>query len=424
MGNNNKWGLYDPRAPRNVSPVALKSSVGYRFFTAGSWSSYGYHEFRHKSVRPTYVSSPLITLPGTTTKWRPPTAYERRVYSQITNQKYEMFGRLNGGGIGRRVEGPLNTTDFTNGATSSSKRAPFIRPDSDPYDDVDFANARSRAVTECLVKLGDQKADIGTALAELVKTTNHLADTAVDIWKSVKALKGRRWGELASILSKRRQFAPKVNPGMTAAKYWLEYSYAWMPLLMEAKGLYDLYQVQLEPAMLVHANRTVSWPTSFNVKMVGANWYDTYGSGTVRVKTESCCRLTGQLDSSAMRYAAQAGLTNPAAVLWEVVPFSFVIDWATPIGNVLQAASATRGLTFVGGSITQRYYASAFVTCDASSIGGAWSYTTVKEGQTEIYKFGMKRSKLSAFPRPLFYSKSPFSSSHVLSALALIRSLI
>lgn len=31
------------------------------------------------------------------------------------------------------------------------------------------------------------------------------------------------------------------------------------------------------------------------------------------------------------------GLTNPAAVAWEVIPYSFVIDWFIPVGSYLSA---------------------------------------------------------------------------------------
>jgi hypothetical protein len=364
----------------------------------------------------------VYTIPGTSSKGRRPTPYEREVYSQVTNTNaewywYSVYGHQ------YKVNTPLSTVDFINSMTQHKAR-PFIAPGGDPYRNVDFANALSRAITECLVKIGGNKVDTGTALAELGKTTSHLAQTGKDIWGSISALRGRRWSELLGILSKRSKYSPKINPGMTAARYWLEYNYAWKPLFNEAYGLYELLTEQLKPALLVHASRTISWPFEFHdVRLKGANWYNQSGSYSGKVKTESTVRLTGRIDNDFLR-TASAGFTNPAAIAWELVPYSFVIDWSLPIGNYLQAATATQGLAFVWGSSTQRYQAfgKARIFCDGDP-NDIWNFRTVVEGSAEMFKFGMQRVPLSGWPSPVLYAKSPLSSSHALSALALLRTL-
>lgn len=423
MGNNNKWGLYDPRAPRNVSPVTLYSDALDQFWINGTLADERPVEMRHNSRRERYASSPLYVVPGTTTIGRKPTQYSRTVFSQVTTSLVDIHG-INWYGGTRRIKSPLNTTDMTN-VMNEVKGGKFIVPNGEPYGDVDFANALNRAITECLIKIGDNKVDLGVAVAELGKTTVHLAKTATDLWETIRALKGGRWGRLLSILSKRSTLhSRKINPGMTAAKYWLEYNYAWQPLIQDAYGLMELVRLQLKPALLVHANRTVSWPTTLRGELQGYNWYNQNAKYEGKVKTESSCRLTGQIDSTAMRYAS-AGLTNPASILWELVPFSFVVDWSLPIGNYLQAATATRGLSFVWGSTTQRYFTRlrAEIGKTPDTWDGFWTYTLVQPGQAEVYKFGMERTPLNSFPMPVLYAKSPFSSSHAFSALALLRAL-
>lgn len=44
--------------------------------------------------------------------------------------------------------------------------------------------------------------------------------------------------------------------------------------------------------------------------------------------------------------ATTLGLTNPAAIAWELVPFSFVVDWFIPIGNFLNSWTDFLGLRF------------------------------------------------------------------------------
>lgn len=188
---------------------------------------------------------------------------------------------------------------------------------------------------------------------------------------------------------------------------------------MEAQGLVELVKLRLNPALLVHANRTIHTPLSLSLTgSYSDHWssvlYTLRGSG----KHEACCRLTGKIKSETLRYAVASGLANPAAILWELMPYSFVIDWSLPIGNYLQAASSTRGLDFVWGSVSHRIQTHTFV--DMRSQPGR---STLRPGYGELMKYGLNRRKLHDFPGPELYAKSPFSSSHIGSALALLRSL-
>lgn len=43
--------------------------------------------------------------------------------------------------------------------------------------------------------------------------------------------------------------------------------------------------------------------------------------------------------------ANQLGLINPATVAWEVVPFSFLVDWFLPVSRFLESQTDTLGLS-------------------------------------------------------------------------------
>ena len=52
-----------------------------------------------------------------------------------------------------------------------------------------------------------------------------------------------------------------------------------------------------------------------------------------------------------MRAAAQWNLgNNPLLTAWELVPYSFVVDWFIPIGDFLSQFSASHGLQYVSGT--------------------------------------------------------------------------
>lgn len=49
------------------------------------------------------------------------------------------------------------------------------------------------------------------------------------------------------------------------------------------------------------------------------------------------------------------GLTNPAALAWELFPLSFVIDWFIPIGSFLDGLSTSLGMEFRDGYMTKHF---------------------------------------------------------------------
>lgn len=416
--NSDPWGLYDPRAPGNVSPLTVWDTANRRSWGPAGSPSYETVQQKHDSIRPFYSKTRIQTLPSSSSKWRPPTNYERMVWSQVTSTNMVARDTLNW---------ILNTPLYTNEYVSNFMQTPIrpiqsvVHPRSRAIlDDVDFANDLARATTEALLKLKDQKAQVGASLAEAVKTVTHLAQTGKDLWGTYQALRHGKWSELLNILSKRSPLhRRKITAGKTAAQYWLEYNYAWKPLIGEAYGLFELLTQQLEPAMLVHGNRTIYRENEFQRTVQSGGAVGTKYFSRVKTRFGSTVRLTGRIDSTAMRLITQAGIINPLEVLWEVVPFSFVVDWSLPIGNVLQAADATNGLTFVGGSSTQRMQSHVNIDfTPAYTVRG-----TPVAGVAEIMKFHMVRKALTGFPKPLFYAKSPFSSSHLTSAIALLRQL-
>jgi hypothetical protein len=64
-------------------------------------------------------------------------------------------------------------------------------------------------------------------------------------------------------------------------------------------------------------------------------------------------RLDYVLANPALASLAQAGITNPLEVAWELVPFSFVADWFFPVGAYLGSLDADFGWSFKGGSVTR-----------------------------------------------------------------------
>jgi hypothetical protein len=127
-----------------------------------------------------------------------------------------------------------------------------------------------------------------------------------------------------------------------------------------------------------------------------------------------------------MRFAEPAalGFTNPLVVAWEVVPWSFVVDWFIPVGRYLEQLSATHGWTFYDGcrsDLVKTSTTGGYSSTRTRLIGGDLEVDARElSGTGSVYDtFG--RTVLSNFPIPdIPQFKSPVTMGHALNSIALL----
>lgn len=128
----------------------------------------------------------------------------------------------------------------------------------------------------------------------------------------------------------------RVRPGKQLANNWLEYHFGWEPLIKDIHQAVEVLQGGVPPARVkgkAARSKTVESHTSG------------IGSGTIWYWTHQvCCGAEVSVSNPNLWLANQMGLINPAVVAWELVPFSFVVDWFVPVGNFLSSFTTTAGL--------------------------------------------------------------------------------
>lgn len=182
----------------------------------------------------------------------------------------------------------------------------------------------------------------------------------------------------------------------------LEYHFAWTPLLDDINDSLSAFK-DAEDRLKSESTRSgyqiygerneVNWATvcPYNVNLV----YNAYGHIKCwwRVGNPFCAVL--------------ANLQNPAAFLWDAVPWSFIINWVANIGQWLDLQTATLGLEFVKGY--QTYYVKARAT--ASPTTGEWvSGNRLYKGvgvYPPLLHVSMQRRVLAGFPAPQLIIKKP-----------------
>lgn len=360
------------------------------------------------------TSNRRLPLEGTSSLWIPPSTYSRTV-TQLQLIRPGKYFRQRISGV-KEGDYQLNTAYF--GLWKD------VHPAwKDWYDSGEGMNllvnenTRGRLITECLLNLKDQKVNMGENLATAKQTFGLFARHGSTLFRSLIAARRGNWKDAFRHLGLSKKSYPV---GLGLSQRYLEYIYGVKPLMEDIYGAYELLNEQLKPALLVYARRVLREEAQRTVQADDLS-KDFKLSWTEHAKRRDKIQLVARVNSSVARDVSRAGLSNPSSLAWDLLPWSFVVDWAMPIGSVLAAADATRGLDFVGGYISRNGYRTSVQTA-LNRWSPRWSPT--EELMQVAFTRSNHREALGGFPRPVLYAKSPFSSSHLVTALALFRQLV
>lgn len=284
----------------------------------------------------------------------------------------------------------------------------------------------NRAIAEALLKVQDMKVDYGTALAEFRKSVDYLAKRMGDILFFIRLLRRGRFVEAARAIRARIQRDSRGKPfgvPKTAAQAWLEFQYALMPLIYDVYGTFELIKSGFrEDDKIFKVTRTVKTPVNVDDYWSSSTTGVRHSVSSGKAMASARVVLNGRVTSPAMFALSNLGLLNPAVVAWELVPFSFVIDWLVPVGDWLQSLTATIGVDFVAGCVTRKREGYVNVRFTEKSLLNQ-DVVFVEAPEANFKWVGIDRRVLDSWPWALPYVKDPFSTSHVTSALALFTSL-
>jgi hypothetical protein len=192
------------------------------------------------------------------------------------------------------------------------------------------------------LKVSDMKVNLAVMFAEKAKTSDLILSTANRMYRAMSSFRRGNFKGVAENLG----LTPK-----TVHKTWLEYKYGWTPLLYEVVGAAELMAQRVVPrAPRFSVSSRISDPKEWTQVIPGLNrmGFDT-NLETMRyyAKQEKFCRvkLWCEISNPHLSSLQQMGVTNPALVAWELVPYSFVFDWFISVGNYLQAITALHGIT-------------------------------------------------------------------------------
>lgn len=147
---------------------------------------------------------------------------------------------------------------------------------------------------------------------------------------------------------------PPPRGGSPIANSWLEFSFGVMPLLNDVYELAEIASKQNEIRKRIVARR------KGRPGEITSPWEYASATGSVDFSKQIIAYLN---QAELPTFWDQFGLSDPVTVAWELLPWSFVVDWVMPIGKFVEAQSFARRMkgTFV---ITERTRTRWLMTVD------------------------------------------------------------
>lgn len=222
-----------------------------------------------------------------------------------------------------------------------------------------------------------------------------------------------------------RDYAPlPVKPGLVSrvssagANGWLEFTYGWKPLMS------DIYGVASN--VVGHVRKYLTFFSAMGKQVINENDVVAGPSGHAgrcKVSGFASCRygltLTPNHDSGLQTWTS----LNPLSVAYELLPYSFVLDWIIDIGGYLRnlETALLYSVSFVRGymSTLWTYTSASTFTSNTRKWGG---YTSTLIGQCSYSATKFDRVVLSGypFPQPPRFN-TDLGSSRLLSTASLLR---
>lgn len=356
-------------------------------------------------------------------------------------QNWEWFANPpNGPGYYRSVPGGYNSVQL-----STSYREEFTYVPTPAHD----SKVDQQAISRLQKAVRGPSANLALAFAERGQTAKLMSNTVYRIAMAARALKRGQLGEvykqlgMTKGLTKAREKRIRRSPwNERLSSHWLELQYGWKPLLQDVHDAAELLAHHIETDTFhevvsgsATGNRVVVDYTKTD-KETYAGKISNYSVGQEVQTTMVKFKLKVRLDSQCRSILSQTGISNPALLAWELLPFSFVVDWFIPVGNYLASLDAYNGWLLAGGtkvSYTRyQFYRSrqpkpSYSWASAPGLGGMVS--TVSQsfhvlGEIRMSGFRLDREVISTFPSIDFPSVKPISEAlsplHMTNGVALL----
>lgn len=283
-----------------------------------------------------------------------------------------------------------------------------------------LAAANSIALNRFHEKLSGEQVHLGQVIAERAQSIGLLTTSVARLVNFLRYFTPKAALRSAiGVFSKRG--ARQVSDDYLAFKFGAE------PLMSDVKGA-----AEAVAHLLVDKLDTNTLKVTGSANKVEENTFSFVRNGMTYVATQRVsvnvryvCEYG--LDNVLTREMSKLGLINPAEIIWEVVPWSFVVDWVLPVGNYIRHLTSDVGVVFRRGTRSERVVSTTTVKLVHSGVDpytpGYWKseeWTSFNWQRTRGTTSKVRTLLLNAPKVQLPQFKNPLSVTHVLEGMALL----
>lgn len=291
---------------------------------------------------------------------------------------------------------------------------------------IGWLPVKDNAELECLNKLAAEIRGhdfhagvfVGESLESLRMLVNSVR-TAIELLNAVKRL------DAATVLRTVARVTG-TTPGSSVksalrrkdiSAVWLSIQYGWKPLVSDVQEAIKAYKTFGEKQREVRFKASKSdKPWTVNLSIDPANYY---APGIVQSKVVYTMSLKENLSTM-----HRLGLNDLNSVAWELVPFSFVVDWFIPIGDYISTTAFFRGLSFTYMKTTIQVINFDYPCTKLPPPNNTlWVQLGRQKGRMVRVNRTLGSDLIMPLPKMKAMEKA-FSTGHILNAAALINGMI
>lgn len=191
---------------------------------------------------------------------------------------------------------------------------------------------RKIADNRCLENCKQSKFALGESLAELCETVSYATTKIAHFVRVLVDLKHGRFSNALKELGIRKSYMSKPM-----AERWLEAQFAIRPLIGEIE----------QARRLAYTQSLDAWHTINATGTAKEDYYQTDAESKTTAKLRLTTDAVWTISDIELRGLMQLGLANPVEILWEFLPFSWLVDYVVGVGDWISQLMAPMGCVHV-----------------------------------------------------------------------------
>lgn len=277
----------------------------------------------------------------------------------------------------------------------------------------EYSSERALAVAKAFANVSKAEIQALASLGELPETLKWIGSIYTRAISLIKALKAKKLASVIGVLSvkgvaKKKSKVSSKDPQALpiVMNTWLEWRYALRPLIFEMQQAVKALQAQI-------ARGTRFTSRGFNDEYITTTTNSEFNSGwvkfnrqlTISRRSDYRAGVLSEIESDINSIMAIWGLDQPLETVYELTPFSFILDWFFNVGTIIAAWSPQSSLKTLTSWIVEQHLITWTLRLNnflpVDSPGVDWR-TAVDENLGSEYKWGTTIKRRLPLPdRPI-----------------------